>query len=210
MGAFYNPTMKHTLALSALILALVCVSYSQKPVPTPTPEAVTVSNCEDVVTTVPSERLENGVFISRNGKFSIAIPVMPTNIIDLATEKAKAKGIDAGKNFIWRYETSFVQVFYDPGVDPDGVASPMVFKDFEEGTRKGILNSNSTITSEKSISYGESKGIEFRGVYFNGFKYITRVYLIGDRGYQIIGAYTDTKDEPTILATLDSFKSPLK
>ena len=83
--------------------------------------------------------------------------------------------------------------------------SPQVYADIENGTRKGIINGKATLISEKPIKLGKYRGTEFRYVIANGVKYINRIYLVGDMGYQIVGGYLDAKDEPKILKVLNSF-----
>lgn len=155
------------------------------------------------------ESVENGIFTSTSGKFSIAIPQMPKQAIDYASEKAKAKGIDVGKQFIWVFEKTLFTLYYNPPFDSDGNSLPQVFKDMENGTRKGILNGKAKLLSERPITLGKYRGTEFRYSIANGVRYINRVYLVGDMGYQIVGGYADEKDEQAVIAVLDSF-TPLK
>jgi hypothetical protein len=79
----------------------------------------------------------------------------------------------------------------------------------ESGTRKGLLNGGARIISEKPIKLGEYRGTEFRYIISNGVKYIGRIYLVGDFGYQIVGGYLEEKYEKEVLDVLNSFK-PLK
>lgn len=155
------------------------------------------------------ESVENGVFTSVNGKFTIAIPELPKRTLDHATEKAKAKRVDVGKQFVWLFEKTLYTLYYNPPFDFDGNPSPQVYADIENGTRKGILNSNATLISEKPIKLGEYRGTEFRYVISNGVRYINRIYLVGDMGYQVVGGYADEKEERAVIAVLDSF-TPLR
>ncbi|MFM9903866.1 MAG: hypothetical protein ACKVQJ_04760 [Pyrinomonadaceae bacterium] len=149
--------------------------------------------------------VEDGIFRSTNGKFSIAIPSLPTQTLDNATEKAKAKNVDVGKQFVWIFGGTFYTIYYTPPVNHDGDASPQQFADIETGTRKGILNGGATIISEKPIEYRKHRGTEFRYSISNGVRYINRVFLIGDRGYQVMGGYAEGKDEQKIIDVLNSF-----
>ena len=155
------------------------------------------------------ETVEDGMFRSTGGNFSISIPALPKQTIDNATEKAKAKGIDVGRQFVWIFERTLFTVYYNPPVDKDGNPSPQVYSDMQIGTRKGIFNSGATLTSEKPFTRGSISGTEFRYIISNGVKYVNRVFLVGDMGYQVVGGYAEDKYEKDILDTLNSFK-PLK
>lgn len=152
-----------------------------------------------------SEFVENGIFISKSGRFSIAIPRSPTELRDAGTEMAKSRGIDTGKSFQWKFETTSYRIFYMPPVDPDGNPETQSYYDMESGTRKGILRSDSKLISEKSISIGTYRGTEFKAVLQNGANAIIRIYMIGDTGYQLLGTYIDDKGEKEVLKALDSF-----
>ncbi|MBK8148917.1 MAG: hypothetical protein IPK58_12085 [Acidobacteria bacterium] len=110
---------------------------------------------------------------------------------------------------MWLFEKTLYTLYYNPPFDFDGNPSPQVYADIENGTRKGILNSNATLISEKPIKLGEYRGTEFRYVISNGVRYINRIYLVGDMGYQVVGGYADEKEERAVIAVLDSF-TPLK
>ena len=152
------------------------------------------------------ELVEDGIFRSINGGFSIAIPELPKQTLDKATVKAKAKGVDVGKQFIWLFERTLYTIYYNPPVDVDGNPYPPVYADMGMGSRKGILNGNATLISEKPIKLGKNRGTEFRYVISNGVRYVGRIYLVGDVGYQVVGGYADAKDEKKVLEVLDSFK----
>lgn len=159
----------------------------------------------EFVYTETGNSVDKGRFVSKGGKFSIAIPQMPSQTMDQAKGKALDLGIDVGKSFIWRFEKTLYTIYYTPPIDPDGSPRPQVYADIEIGTRKGALNNGAKITSEKPVSYGKYRGTEFRYELPNGVKYIGRTYLIGDMGYQVVGAYADTNNENEVLATLASF-----
>lgn len=152
------------------------------------------------------ETVENGMFRSTGGNFSISIPALPKQTIDNATEKAKAKGIDVGRQFVWVFERTLFTIYYNPPVDKDGNPSPQVYSDLQIGTRKGIFNSGATLTSEKPFTLGSISGTEFRYVISNGVKYINRVFLVGDMGYQVVGGYAEEKYEKNVLDALNSFR----
>lgn len=153
-----------------------------------------------------SESVENGIFRSAGGRFSIAIPELPKQTIDKGTDKAKAKGIDAGKQFVWLIGRTLYTIYYGPPVDSDGNPRQQVYADIENGTRKGVANGGATLLSEKPVTLGKYHGTEFRYVLPNGVRYVNRIYLIGDMGYQVVGGYADQKDENAVLAVLETFK----
>jgi hypothetical protein len=155
---------------------------------------------------ISGDTAENGVFRSKSGNFSIAIPDFPKQIIDKATEKAKAKGVDVGKQFVWVFDRTLYTIFYNPPVDNDGDPRPQVYADMEIGSRKGIHNGGATLISEKPIALAKHRGTEFRYILPNGVRYIGRIYLVGEMGYQVAGGYADEQDEQTVLAVLDSFR----
>lgn len=161
-----------------------------------------------VFTQVPASgaSIENGVFESRGGGFSIAIPQMPLQTLDSGSERAKARGVDTGKTFVWKLERTIYTAYYYPPVDRDGNRVPQLYEDLENGTRKGILRSNAKLNSEKPIKFGENRGTEFRYMSEEGVAYIGRIYLIGDVGYQIVGGYSEDKYEKEVLGVLNSFK----
>ena len=153
-----------------------------------------------------SDVLDNGIFRSVSGRFSIAIPELPKQTIDKGNEKAKAKGVDAGHQFVWIIGRTLYTLYYNPPVDNNGNPSPQVYADMQNGTRKGILNSGAKLLSEKPFTRGKYSGTEFRYVISNGVQYINRVFLVGDFGYQVVGGYADQTDENAVIAVLDSFK----
>lgn len=191
---------KYLTASVLLTMSFAIVVKTQTDSVQPTPKVVVVRGGNSV---------EKGVFTSINGKFSIAIPEIPMLERDLATEKSKAKGIDVGKQFFWVIEKTLYTLYYKHPFDTDGNPSRPVYSDLENGTRIGILNGRATLVSEKPIKLGSYRGTEFRSVDSIGVKYIARVYLVGNTGYQLVGGYADEKDEKAVIATLDSFK-PLK
>jgi hypothetical protein len=150
--------------------------------------------------------VENGIFESREGGFSLAIPQMPTRTLDSGKEKAKAKGIDTGKMFIWQFEKITYTASYLPSVDLEGNPMPQLYEDMEIGSRKGIHNANAKLISEKPIKLGEERGTEFRYITAEGAAVIGRIYLVGDMGYSIVGLYSEKKDEKNVVEVLDSFK----
>lgn len=170
--------------------------------------AVSLAACANSQTVQPTplaphqltgESAHDGLFESKNGGFSIAIPQMPSKTIEKGTDKAKAKGIDTGKQFVWIFEKTLYTAFYSPPVDHDGNPLTPVYADMEIGTRKGAPRQNAKLISEKPIKLGENRGTEFRYVSAEGVHYINRTYLVGDVGYQIIGGYVDEKDEKKVL-----------
>jgi hypothetical protein len=158
-----------------------------------------------VVAESTGESVENGVFTSINGKFSIAIPELPKQRLEFGTEKARAKGIDIGKQFVWVFEKTFYTLYYNPGFDPDGNGWVQDLTSMVTESRKGILRTKATIISEKPIKLGSYRGTELRSVDSIGVKYIARVYLVGNTGYQLVGGYADEKDEKAVITILDSF-----
>jgi hypothetical protein len=186
--------LSFTLLLSVFMAS--CANSQRKPVQMPIPVPVEATGVW----------VENGVFASKHAKFSIAIPQMPTQTLDSGREKAKAKGVDTGKMFIWQLEKITYTASYMPPVDLDGDPMPQLYDDMVIGSRKGIFNSNAKLLSEKPIKFGNDRGTEFRYVSAAGVPFIGRVYLVGDVGYSIVGGYAEAKDEKEVLRVLDSFK----
>ena len=188
------------LAISICLFTTSC-SYSQNK-PTVPGEQLTVNP-------IPSktEYIENGRFVSVSGRFSIAIPEMPVNIGDASSEKAKARGIDTGKSYQWVFPTTRVsfRIFYMPPYDIDGNYAAPSYEDMETGTRKGIFNGKTKLTLEKPIKLGQSAGTEFQGIAPNGARMLTRIYMIGSTGYQILGTYADDAGKKEVFDAIDSF-----
>ncbi len=156
-------------------------------------------------------------FESTGGKFTISISQVPTETRDLGTETANKKGVDVGKMFIWQFpEKAIYTVMYKNAFDTDG--NPLDFdgdpktqslRDLETATtysRRGIAKSNAKIISEKSISFKDHPGTEFRYVSADGTKFIGRVFSINSIGYQIVGGYKNDVAEKEVLEVLDSFE----
>lgn len=150
------------------------------------------------------DQLESGIFRSTSGGFSLAIPEMPFETREYASETAKAKGIDAGKLYLWKFGKTIYTAFYSPPFGKDGDPLPENFASMESGTRRGIVNRRGKLISEQPIKFGAFEGTEFRYASAEGVQFISRLYLIGDVGYQIVGAYREGEKE--ILKVLDSFK----
>lgn len=202
--------MRNALALLTLVLLFpyITVAQTAEPSPTPTPTIVRMGTID--TSTIVHERVKDGIFFSERGDFSIAIPEMPGQTIEQGSDKAVSKGIDVGKQFVWIIGRTLYTIFYDTGLTKDGEPYAIKYDDMEIGTRKGVYNSGGTVLSEVPIKYGVHRGTEFRYRHQNGVRYIGRIYLIGKRGYQIVGGYADAKDEQKVIDVLDSFKSPLK
>lgn len=155
-------------------------------------------------------------FESIGGGFTIKISQAPLQTRDLGTETANKKGIDVGKMFIWQFEKTTYTILYKKSLDsdgnplaPDGEPKTQNLRDLEAinvGMRRGILRRSDKLLSEKSISYENYPGTEFRYLSADGVKFIGRVYSINSIGYQIVGGYVYEKDEEEVLEILDSFK----
>jgi hypothetical protein len=126
-------------------------------------------------------------------------------VVDHSTENAKARGIDTGRMFVWTFERTLYTLFYSPPFTYDGEPGPQTLSDLENGTRSGIIHSHATLVSEKPIKLASSSGTEFRYDSLEGMHFISRVFLVGQTGYQIVGAYRDDGGEKEVRKTLDSF-----
>lgn len=189
----------------ALFILLICglfanCSLSQtnprKPVPLPVVTPVEPSGVT----------IEGGRFISTPGGFTIDIPHLPFQTLDYGSEKARAKGIDAGKQYFWKFDKTVYIILYSPSIGPDGNPMPQPYEDMLSGARKGILRQNGKMTSEKPFEFGKYTGSELRYVSALGVTFIARIFLVGDVGYQIQGGYVEEKDLKEVLDVLDSFK----
>lgn len=155
-------------------------------------------------------------FESTGGNFTFNIPQSPLQTRDLGTETANKKGIDVGKMFIWQFEKTTYTILYKKSLDsdgnplaPDGDPKSQSLRDLEAfnvGMRRGILRRNEKLISEKSISFNNYPGTEFRYISSDAVKFIGRVYSISSIGYQIVGGYVNENDEKEVLEVLDSFK----
>ena len=154
---------------------------------------------------VATQWVENARFHSSSGKFSIAISTLPSQTIDKATQKAKDKGVDVGKQFLWIFERVFYTLYYNPPLNKDGDPHPQVYADMVIGSRKGALNGGATMISEKPIKFGKHQATELRYGLPNGVRFISRVILADDMGYQVVGGYRDAAGEAEVLRVLDSF-----
>lgn len=149
--------------------------------------------------------IEDGRFTSNSGGFVIGISEMPIQTLDLGSEIARTKSIDAGKQYVWRFETTLYTVAYTLPVDADGNSSPHVFDDMVIGTRKGALRQNAKLLSEKPFTAGNIQGTELRYVSADGINFVNRLFIAEDVGYQVVGGYIDGK-EKEVLGVIDSFK----
>jgi len=189
--------MKNYVRISSVAMLIFCLAigiYSQTKPNEPSGRVA------------PGESVENGVFRSTGGGFSIDIPALAKQTIDKASEKAKAKGVDVGKQFVWLFERTLYTIYYNPPFDNDGNPYPQVYADLENGSRKGVIKSNAKLISETPIKFGVSQGIEFRYASAEGVHFVMRTFLVDDVGYQVVGGYADDKDEKKVLEVLDSFK----
>ena len=187
---------KHIFVVSSIFLFLASCSVSQTPKTWPTPVEVKPQGVSVV----------DGKFRSESGRFSISIPAMPMKTLDIGTEKARAKGVDAGKNFVWQFATSLYTIMYTPPVDSDGRPDPNDFNDMVIGTRKGVLNAKGKIISEKPFEFGEYSGTELRYTAAEKVNYIGRIFIFNGYGYAVTGAYLDG-NEKEVLDVLNSFKA---
>lgn len=154
----------------------------------------------------PTIMVEGKSFESKAGNFAINIFQAPLQTLDMGTETAEKKGVDTGKQFVWKFEKTLYTVMYASPFDADGNPMPQDFDDMNIGVRKAIGRQGAKLISEKEISYGKHPGREFRYMASNGVKFIGRNYLVETMAYQIVGGYADDKDEKEVLEVLDSFK----
>lgn len=199
-----------TFCLSILLAGLFinCSSAQNKPVTVPMTPIAQPSSAKF--------NTETQRFESIGGGFTIKISQAPLQTRDLGTETANKKGIDVGKMFIWQFEKTTYTILYKKSLDsdgnplaPDGEPKTQNLRDLEAinvGMRRGILRRSDKLLSEKSISYENYPGTEFRYLSADGVKFIGRVYSINSIGYQIVGGYVYEKDEEEVLEILDSFK----
>jgi hypothetical protein len=143
------------------------------------------------------ESVQNGIFISKGGGFSLAIAQIPSQTIE------KGRGKAAGRQFTWVFERTLYTAMYLPSAGDPPTGS---FEDMQHGTETAVLRDGGKIISEKPIKCGGYAGIEFRYVSAKGVHFINRSYIVGAFGYQIVGGYADEKDEKAVLDVLDSFK----
>lgn len=148
--------------------------------------------------------VDNGQFISKTGKFQVSIAEIPSQTLDLGSETARAKGIDVGKQYVWRFENTLYTIYYTPPVDREGNTLPNVFEDMVSGSRKGVLRSNGKIISEKPYMFQGFNGVELRYTSAEGLNFVSRLFISGDFGYQVVGAYLGDK-EMEVLDILNSF-----
>lgn len=197
--------MKHTLTLSAFVLAFAGFSFAQTPTPSPSPEKgqTITGNNEEVVDS--GNRLDNGVFTSKEGRFSIAISDWPTNTIDVASELKDTEKFNS-KQYQWIINRKVFTVQWAFPIPNAKEPEPLLFSDMEIAIRKAVLNTGGTMLSEKPITYGSHRGTEFRSVSNDGVKFIYRTFKIGDSGYQLIGSHHNRFDEKATEDILDSFK----
>jgi hypothetical protein len=159
-----------------------------------------------VIPVEPSEAsVQGGRFQSPSGRFQIDIPEMPVQTLDMGSEKGRIKGVDAGKAYIWKFESTLYTVMYRPPVNPDGDPASPVFDDMVIGSRKGALRQNAKIISEKPFKSGDFEGTELRYVSPDGANFINRLFIFDNIGYQVVGSYR-AGGEKEILSVLDSFK----
>jgi len=191
-------------------LFLLILSYwaaGQVPIPTPQKEPSGQGERGPILTIQGSGEESNGkTFTSASGGFSIDIGQLPTKTRDLTEPSARARGVDAGKQYLWTLEKGIFTLLYSGAVDSYGNAIPVTFAEMENGSRKGILRANAKLISEKPIKFGKYRGTEFRYLSADGIHFIGRIFLVGDVIYQLAGSYTDEKDEKHVLDVLQSFK----
>jgi len=169
----------------ALMLTMIVVGYSSAQRKPPT------------VVIPTGDYVRAGVFHSTDGRFSIAIAELPPNSLDQSTTPKKDLG--AGKQFVWAFTKTKYTAFYNPMPEAVGAPALRVFAAMESGT-------NTSIT-EIPIMLGKYRGTEFRYTGPDGIRYINRIYLVEDIGYQIAGGYAEPKYEREVLKILNSFKS---
>lgn len=200
-----------TFCLSFLLAGLFinCSSAQNKPVTVPFTPIDAPSSAKF--------NTETQRFESFGGGFSIKLLQEPLQTRDLGTETASKKGVDVGKMFIWQTEKTIYTIMYKKPFDKDGnllalddknpkSQNLIDFETYNAAMRRGINNNNAKIISEKSISFENYPGTEFRYISTDGTKFIGRMYSINSIGYQLVGGYSDDKHEKQVLEALDSFK----
>lgn len=182
-----------TLCLSSLLIVLFVSCLAAQRISSPT--------------ALPTPTVAAKSFKSVEGGFSINIAEAPSETLNLGSEIAEKKGIDAGKMFIWKSEKTIYSVMYSDPVDADGNSmGTQTLEEMNSGARTAIMRQDGKLISEKSISLGKHPGTELHYTSSAGTKFITRHYLVNLRGYQIIAGYIDDKDKKEVLGVLDSFK----
>lgn len=154
----------------------------------------------------PVTTLEGERFISKEGGFSIVISRQPDQTRNLGTEAIQKKGIDVGKQYIWKSEKTLYTIMYSHPFDENGNPMTQTLEEMNSGSRKGMLRSQANLLSEKPIFLDKYPGTEFHYVSPEGAKYVGRNYLVGAVGYQVVGSFGDEKFAAEVLKTLDSLK----
>lgn len=145
----------------------------------------------------------DGVFKSNSGGFTIAVGKMPVETIDVYSETAKAKKIDAGRMFFWKLDRTVCSVHYMFPFDADGNPTITTFEAMISGTRASMLEKG-RIIEEKSIDFTNHQAKEIHFMNLKG-KHITRVYFNGDIFYVNTCSYVDDETKKRALDVLDSF-----
>jgi hypothetical protein len=188
-----------------LMLGAVFMSYATAQVLETPERGASTTKASWRVAAATNDRIESGSFRSVSGGFSLAIPEMPFETREYGSELAKAKGVDAGKLYLWKFGKTIYTAFYSPPVNKDGDPLPESLSSMESGSRRGISSGGGTLVAERAIKFGNNPGTEFRYVSADGIKFISRLYLIGSVGYQIVGGYSDDQDEAKVIEILNSF-----
>ena len=81
-----------------------------------------------------STRIDGNRFISTEGGFSVGISLAPSQTTDFGTEAAKKKGIDVGKQYLWKFETTTYTIMYSASFDSNGNPMTQTLEDVSSGT----------------------------------------------------------------------------
>lgn len=206
---WYLYQMRYLQKLSTLFIAFITFSiaaYAQQTAPSPTTNS---SASDDLTAELAS--LPNGLtslasvkpgskFVSRSGRFSVALP---KDGVEIETKFDKDDGETGGEMFTWSYEEGVMAVHYvdmtdfDPKTEEEyaGVAA---------GAKLGI-GDDATVLSERKIMLGKYRGHEI--VFENSMgKNTLRVVPVRNRLYTVMFlALADVPDsEAHLLKALDS------
>lgn len=148
-----------------------------------------------------------GMFISLEGRFSLALPQQPHGFRGL--KLVTPLGPATGDSYQWSMkEGSFTAIYADatqPLDDPE--TSKRVFDDVYDKSEKFATSQNGKVVSYKPIKLDKHSGVELRLELSTGFM-IQRVYLSARRMYltALVVKHEQRVYEAVALGVLDSFK----
>ena len=143
-------------------------------------------------------------FVSREGRFSIALPARPTEEVNPVLGETKVEG----RRFSWRVEdvqATFVILYVEVPLAKKEEAAERV--ETAADGYIGAIPGTGTVTLRRNITLDGYPGVEVKAREKDGFVAVVRYYMVNTRLYFVQAMWTSGPRDADVVKIMDSFKA---